>query len=80
MEALPDFAVKPAELKNVRLAAWTSKRSGSYPNGWHLRYTVLSANFLFLYANYTVRGRLPRACYAASVAHSTSSWGALFVW
>jgi hypothetical protein len=46
---MDETLLKAEELKNVRMAAWLSKRSSSFPHGWAQRYVVLSANLLYIY-------------------------------
>jgi hypothetical protein len=46
---MDETLLKAEDLKNVRMAAWLSKRSSSFPHGWAQRYVVLSANLLYIY-------------------------------
>jgi hypothetical protein len=76
MATLAELSVRAEELKNVRLAAWLSKRSGSWPNGWHQRFTVLSSNFLYIYGNTNVRAarRIVSLCNSAGSEMGALAW------
>ena len=49
------LTLKPDDLRSVRLANDLEKRSSAWPYGWGTRFTVLSANFIYVYATKTVR-------------------------
>lgn len=46
---MEELALRPEELKNVRVAAFLDKRARAFPHGWRARYCVLAGNFLFVY-------------------------------
>ena len=60
------LTLKPDDLRSVRLANDLEKRSSAWPYGWGTRFTVLSANFIYVYGTKNVRAslrprRAPRA-------------------
>jgi hypothetical protein len=54
------LTLKPDDLRSVRLANDLEKRSSAWPYGWGTRFTVLSANFIYVYGTKNVRAS-PRA-------------------
>ena len=49
------LTLKPDDLRSVRLANDLEKRSSAWPYGWGTRFTVLSANVIYVFATKSVR-------------------------